>query len=181
MVFSLAISFANIEDPFDSSKTYALQLIDTVAVGKDSSRILVDSLKESKEVAFFFNDKPKTSTKSKGVGARDTGKGSAPPSHKKNPSPRKSGATVVSTSRKGRLRNDGKEIDNEATAKRKIHQKELAERRQEDGLSKFAEDDGTGKGTVVKQWKRFESFQRERDLPSAVASLKVNKIDILTL
>ncbi|KAH9814734.1 FACT complex subunit-domain-containing protein [Melampsora americana] len=172
MIFSLAMSFANIQDPLDSSKTYSLQLIDTIVVKEDSSRILSDGLKELTEVAFFFNDKPKNAAKSKASGSRNNDN-KPPSSSKKHGSPRKSGAAVMTTSRKGRLRNDGKEIDNEATVKRKIHQRELAERRQEEGLSKYAEDDGTGKGTVVKQWKRFESFQRERDLPSAVASLKI--------
>ncbi|KAG0139194.1 hypothetical protein CROQUDRAFT_513460 [Cronartium quercuum f. sp. fusiforme G11] len=173
MIFSLAVSFANIEDPFDSSKTYSLQLIDTISVGKSSSSILADGLKELKEVAFFFNDKPKNSSKSKASGSRATGKNKDVSPTKKNGSPRKSGAAIVTTSRKGRLRNDGKEIDNEATAKRKIHQKELSERRQEEGLAKFAEDDGTGRGSVVKQWKRFESFQRERDLPNSVSNLRI--------
>jgi len=170
MIFSMTISLADIEDPFDSSKTYSLQLIDTVRVGKEGSTILFDGLKELSHIAFFFNDKP---SKSKNGKAPNAGKSAAASPHKSNNSPRKAGAAVVTTSRKGRLRNDGKEVDNEATAKRKIHQKELAERRQEEGLSKYAEDDGTGKGSEVKQWKRFESFPRERDLPSAVASLRI--------
>lgn len=170
MVFSLALSFADIEDPFDGSKTYSLQLIDTVLIGKEGSTILSDGLKESSHIAFFFNDRP---SNSKNGTAKDSGKSSRALPSKKSTSPRKSGAAVMTTSRKGRLRNDGKEIDSEATAKRRIHQKELAERRQEEGLSKYAEDDGTGKGTEVKQWKRFESFQRERDLPSAAASLRI--------
>ncbi|WAR64006.1 hypothetical protein PtB15_16B165 [Puccinia triticina] len=170
MIFSLTLSFADIEDPFDSSKTYSLQLIDTVRVGKEASTILCDGLKELSHIAFFFNDKP---SKSKNGKPQNAGKSTAVSPSKKSTSPRKGGAAVVTTSRKGRLRNDGKEVDNEATAKRKIHQKELAERRQEEGLSKYAEDDGTGKGSEVKQWKRFESFPRERDLPSAVASLRI--------
>ncbi|KAI8460997.1 FACT complex subunit-domain-containing protein [Phakopsora pachyrhizi] len=168
MVFSLALSFAGIEDPFDSNKTYSLQVIDTVVVQKSSSSILADGLKDVAQIAFFMNEKPKSSSKSKKPGSRDEDRPS-----KKSQSPRKSGAAVLTTSRKGRLRNDGKEVDTETTAKRKIHQKELSERRQEEGLAKYAEDDGTGKGTEVKQWKRYESFQRERDFPSAVASLKI--------
>ncbi|KAH9440953.1 hypothetical protein MJO29_015316 [Puccinia striiformis f. sp. tritici] len=170
MIFSLTLSFADIEDPFDSTKTYSLQLIDTVRVGKEGSTLLCDGLKELSHIAFFFNDKP---SKSKNSKTQNAGKSTAASPTKKNNSPRKGGPAVVTTSRKGRLRNDGKENDSEATAKRKIHQKELAERRQEEGLSKYAEDDGTGKGTEVKQWKRFESFPRERDLPGAVASLRI--------
>ncbi|PLW13790.1 hypothetical protein PCANC_19533 [Puccinia coronata f. sp. avenae] len=170
MIFSLTISLADIEDPFDSAKYYSLQLIDTVRVGNERSTILCDGLKELSHIAFFFNDKP---SKSKNGKSQTTGKPASASPNKSTHSPRKAGAAVVTTSRKGRLRNDGKEIDNEATAKRKLHQKELAERRQEEGLSKYAEDDGTGKGSEVKQWKRFESFPRERDLPSAVASLRI--------
>ncbi|MBW0475539.1 hypothetical protein O181_015254 [Austropuccinia psidii MF-1] len=169
MIFSLALSFSDLTDPFDSNKVYALQIIDTVLVGEEGSSIMCDGLKEISHVAFYFNDKPKQGSKSKNGEAQNDKSQSS----KKVGSPRKSATTVLTTSRKGRLRNDGKEIDNEATAKRKIHQKELAERRQEEGLSKYAEDDGTGQGTEVKQWKRFESYQRERDLPSAVASLRI--------
>ncbi|POW03010.1 hypothetical protein PSHT_11849 [Puccinia striiformis] len=132
MIFSLTLSFADIEDPFDSTKTYSLQLIDTVRVGKEGSTLLCDGLKELSHIAFFFNDKP---SKSKNSKTQNAGKSTAASPTKKNNSPRKGPCC-------------GDDIP-EATAKRKIHQKELAERRQEEGLSKYAEDDGTGKGTEI--------------------------------
>lgn len=75
---------------------------------------------------------------------------------------------------KGKLRNEGREIDTEAAARRKQHQKELSVRRQEDGLERFSGDGAGGKGAREKQWRKFESYALESQLPEGVASQKVS-------
>lgn len=162
MTFSLALSFADLEDPTDKKKTYALQIIDTVVAGANGGKLLSDGLKSTPDMTFFFRD----SGDRKPAKAAQNGKDSGA---------KKGQATMVAP-RKGRLRNDGKEVDSEAQNRRKEHQRELAERRQEEGLARFAEDDGSGKANEAKQWKRFESYQREKDLPSAVAKRKVGNL-----
>ena len=86
------------------------------------------------------------------------------------PAPRKAAAPTAIV--KSKLRGEGREIDGEAINRRKNHQKELAEKRQESGMEKYAEDGG-GAEAREKQWRRFESYSRENQLPEAVASQKV--------
>lgn len=86
-------------------------------------------------------------------------------------SPRKAAPTTVV---KSKLRGEGREVDSEAANRRKQHQKELALRRQEEGLSRYSEDGGAGKGAREKQWRRFEAYARESQIPESVASQKVS-------
>lgn len=85
------------------------------------------------------------------------------------PSPRKAVATTVV---KGKLRGEGREIDHSSAIARKTHQKELAAKRQEEGLERFAEDGGNGK-TKEKSWRRFESYTRDTQLPESTVAQKV--------
>ncbi|EGG02438.1 uncharacterized protein MELLADRAFT_78789 [Melampsora larici-populina 98AG31] len=57
MIFSLEMSFSNIQDPFDSSKTYSLQLIDMVAVKNETAIILSNGIIDSKDFTFLFKNK----------------------------------------------------------------------------------------------------------------------------
>lgn len=86
-------------------------------------------------------------------------------------SPKKNQPTAVV---KSKLRNEGRENDTETAARRKTHQKELASRRQEDGLERFSGDGAGANGKREKQWRKFESYALESQLPDAVASQKVS-------
>ncbi|KAA1084014.1 FACT complex subunit spt16 [Puccinia graminis f. sp. tritici] len=58
MVFSLSLGFLDIEDPFNTEKTYSLHIADTVRIGKTRAKILCDGLKLSSEITFFLNTDP---------------------------------------------------------------------------------------------------------------------------
>jgi hypothetical protein len=58
MVFSLSLALLDIEDPFNTQKTYSLQIADTVRIGRTRSKILCDGLKLSSEITFYLNTDP---------------------------------------------------------------------------------------------------------------------------
>lgn len=57
--------------------------------------------------------------------------------------------------------------------RRKQHQRELAQRRQEDGMAKYSGEGGKGDNNREKQWRRFESYVKDSQLPDSVANQKV--------
>lgn len=57
--------------------------------------------------------------------------------------------------------------------RRKQHQRELAARRQEEGLAKYSGEGGKGDNNREKQWRRFESYVKDSQLPESVANQKV--------
>jgi len=60
-----------------------------------------------------------------------------------------------------------------AAVRRKQHQRELAARRQEEGLEKYSGEGGETGANREKQWRRFESYVKDTQLPDAVAAQKV--------
>lgn len=77
---------------------------------------------------------------------------------------------------KGKLRGEGREVDGDAVNRRKAHQLELASKRQANGLLRYSEDGGEENTSIrEKQWKRFESYSRENQLPENVSNQKVKK------
>ncbi|ORY88571.1 global transcriptional regulator, cell division control protein [Leucosporidium creatinivorum] len=156
MIFSLTLGFNNIPDAKNAGKTYAVSLVDTVKVGKNGASVLSEGMKGKDDVMFYMEEEEK---KPKKTSRRDDAKSArnAPPT------------AVV----KSKLRNENREVDADTLNRRKQHQRELAQRRQEDGLEKYSEEGGGGKGRGEKQWRRFESYQRENQLPDGVSGQKI--------
>jgi hypothetical protein len=86
----------------------------------------------------------------------------------------RSAATAVV---KSRLRNEGKQTDGASETRRQAHQNDLAERKQADGLAKYAEGAVDIKAAKEKAWKRFESYQREAQIPDTAADQQVLSCD----
>ncbi|POY72753.1 hypothetical protein BMF94_4160 [Rhodotorula taiwanensis] len=160
MVFSLTLGFNGIPDGKGSS--YAVSLNDTVQVGKDGAKVLADGLKGKDDVMFYMEgyrhpvqeDEKKPSKSAQADG----------------PSRRNAQPTAVV---KSKLRNENREIDADAMNRRKQHQRELAQRRQEDGLAKYSGEGGKGDNNREKQWRRFESYVKDSQLPESVANQKI--------
>ena len=159
MVFSLSIGFADIPDPKDSKKTYSLLLLDTVKAGQNGSAYLSDGVKSKNDVIFYFEQEA-----AKANGKQTNGK------QKKSPTK----ATRSNAVMKSKLRNENRENNEERTAKRRDHQRELLERRNEAGVEKYADPDSKDTTDTKKRWKRFESYQRENMLPENTRDLKVS-------
>ncbi|BGP58600.1 hypothetical protein JCM8202_002361 [Rhodotorula sphaerocarpa] len=153
MIFSLTLGFNGIPDGKNSQ--YALSLIDTVQVGKDGAKVLADGLKGKDDVMFYMEEDEKKPSKA----AQADG-----------PSRRNAAPTAVV---KSKLRNENREIDADAMNRRKQHQRELAQRRQEDGMAKYSGEGGKGDNNREKQWRRFESYVKDSQLPDSVANQKI--------
>ncbi|GJN94764.1 hypothetical protein Rhopal_007856-T1 [Rhodotorula paludigena] len=156
MIFSLTLGFNGIPD--GKGSYYAVSLVDTVQAGKNSSKILSEGMKGKDDVLFYLEEeekKPSKSAKSK----------DAPAGGRRNAAP----TAVV----KSKLRNENREVDADAINRRKQHQRELATRRQEEGLERYSGDGGNTGGNREKQWRRFESYVKDTQLPEAVAAQKI--------
>ncbi|GAA5820245.1 hypothetical protein JCM10212_000770 [Sporobolomyces blumeae] len=156
MIFSLTLGFNGIPD--GKGATYAVSLVDTVQVGKNDSKILSEGMKSKDDVMFYMEEdekKPSTSA----------------PANKENGSRRKPAAATAVV--KSKLRNENREVDMGAAVRRKQHQRELAARRQDEGLEKYSVDGGGTGGNREKQWRRFESYVKDTQLPEAVASQRI--------
>jgi nucleosome binding factor SPN SPT16 subunit len=137
---------------------YAISLADTVKIGPNGATVMSEGMKSKDDVHFFTPAEEKKSTKTDR--SKNGGK----------PSPRKATATTIV---KSKLRGEGREIDHSAAINRKAHQKELAAKLHAVGVDKYAEDGGNGKARE-KQWKRFESYARDTQLPDTVAAQRVS-------
>ncbi|KAL7337792.1 FACT complex subunit-domain-containing protein [Rhodotorula toruloides] len=153
MVVALTLGFNNIPDGKNSQ--YALSLIDTIQITKDGGKILSEGMKGKDDVMFYMEEEDKKLSRSAQKDAH-TRRDAAP-------------TAVV----KSKLRNENREIDADAINRHKQHQRELAARRQEEGLDKYSGEGGTGGSNREKQWRRFESYVKDSQLPDAVASRKI--------
>ncbi|KAM0787049.1 hypothetical protein ACM66B_006314 [Microbotryomycetes sp. NB124-2] len=164
MIFSVSLGFQNIPDPKKQGQVYAISLIDTVKTGLQGGQILSEGMKHKDDVMFFMEDDEEDKKPSKRRNEAAAGGAATNGRSGKNQAP----TAVV----KSKLRNENREVDADSLNRRKQHQRELAARRQEDGLERFAEGAGAG-GKREKQWRRFESYARDNQLPEAVASQKI--------
>ena len=150
--------------PQDSkSKTYTLVLSDTIRVqGKtqDATNFTHNAAMDLGAVSFYFKDDEEeeeaTAQKQK---------------QKKDP---KIGAVASSNVVKTKLRAERtKQVDEGAEARRREHQKELAARKQQEGMANYAEATGDANGVQQKKFKRYESYKRDNQFPSRVADLSI--------
>ncbi len=156
-------------------RRYALSLIDTVQVGKDGAKVLADGLKGKDDVMFYMEVSLVVSSRavvqcSHRLNPQEDEKKPSKAAQADGPSRRNAAPTAVV---KSKLRNENREIDADAMNRRKQHQRELAQRRQEDGMAKYSGEGGKGDNNREKQWRRFESYVKDSQLPDSVANQKV--------
>ncbi|EPQ27210.1 uncharacterized protein PFL1_05133 [Pseudozyma flocculosa PF-1] len=156
MVFNLSVGFADLPDPNHPGKTYSLLLTDTVRVNDGPTTFLTDRVRGTNDMAFFFKD---DEDEERGDVSRE--------------SPVKATGKVTATGKVLRNKTRGDALDEGAAQKMKLHQKELARQKQEEGLARFAGEDGEGNASNEKVFKKFESYRRENQLPAKVADLKI--------
>lgn len=58
--------------------------------------------------------------------------------------------------------------------RRKLHQKQLQELKQEEGLARFAGGEETGKGAEKAVFKKFECYKKETAIPNETRDLRVS-------
>ena len=140
-------------------KNYSLVITDTIRVTRAEPAIFTkDTSAELDSIEFYFND--------------DEGE----PTPKKDKS-KKASASAVATAniKSARLRgaNRNENAKEEDEARRRDHQKELAQKRQKQGLEKYAEATGDMNGAAQKKFKKFESYKRDNQLPPKVKDMIV--------
>lgn len=151
-------------------KRYALHLVDTVQiVGSDKAICLTTGVKSIKDTMFFLNQddeedaKVSKSTKKPPV-ARAGANGNASPTKNKM-----AGGKVL----RNKTRSAAQEVSQSTAAKIAEHQRELHDRLQTEGLTKYSEGGGGAGGKEGKGWKRFQSYKGEAALPREVENLRV--------
>jgi nucleosome binding factor SPN SPT16 subunit len=141
-------------------KNYSLVLTDTVRVPNRNGSVAVftkDAASEMDLVGFYFKDEEE-------------------PTPRKDKS-KKAVASSIATSniKSSRLRGaDRKDASKEEEeARRRENQKQLALKKQKEGMEKYAEATGDLNGTAQKQFKKFESYKRDNQLPLRVKDMIV--------
>ncbi|KAI8915126.1 FACT complex subunit-domain-containing protein [Entophlyctis helioformis] len=152
MIINLAIGFQGLENTKASDargKTYALFLADTVQVTNDAAVVLTEVSKDLGSISYTFGD-DEDSVKEKVVEVL----------------PKKRGAVIES-----KLRDESDRATSEQ--KRRLHQKQLAKQRHDEGISRFS-DGKDGKQQVKKAiFSKFDSYKKESQLPSNISEMRI--------
>ena len=166
MTLCISTGFSDIPNPEPqdkNNKTYSLLLSDTIRIRKDDKTVVftASAPSDSASTSFFFQENQ-----------GDEEAEDIPKSKPKKDS--KIGAVAVSNIKKTRLRGErAAQADDGLEAKRRAHQKELAAKRQQEGLEKYKSSTGEQNGVTEKKFKRFESYKRDNQFPSQVKDLVI--------
>ena len=161
MTLAITTGFTDVPNPDSADEktaAYSLGITDTIRVTRaDAVNFTKEAEAELENIEFFFNDPNEQK-----------------PEVKKEKKPAKAAAIATANIKSQRLRATGKrEADDDSERKRRDHQKELAQKKQREGLERFAEATGNGDGVEKKKFKKFQSYQRDNQLPSKVKDLIV--------
>lgn len=161
MTLCISTGFADLENPQPqdkNSKVYSLIVTDTIRVTTEGTiNFTGEAATEPDSISFFFKD--------------DEDQQPAPKKEKKDS---RVGAVATKNITSSRLRSGrAHEKDEETEKKRKEHQKELAGKKQKEGLARFAEATGGQNGTEAKKFKRFESYKRDNQFPAKVRDMGI--------
>jgi nucleosome binding factor SPN SPT16 subunit len=162
MTLSVTTSFSDIinDKSQDSrSKNYSLLLTDTVRVPSRSGPVAVftkDAASDMDSVEFYFKDEEE-------------------PTPKKEKAKKPVSSIATSNIKSSRLRGaDRKDAaKEEVEARRRENQKQLAMRKQKEGLEKYTESTAGQNGVAQKQFKKFESYKRDNQLPPRIKDMIV--------
>lgn len=161
MTLIINTGFQDIENPQPqdkSSKVYALVLTDTIRVTSSEPVVFTAEAPTSADAnSFFFKDDEE-----------------AEPAPKKEKKDSRVGAVATKNITSSRLRSErSTNVDEETDTKRKEHQKELAVKKQKEGLARFAESTSAQNGGEAKKFKKFESYKRDNQFPLRIRNLEI--------
>lgn len=161
MTLCITTGFSDIPnpDPQDKlSKVYSLVLTDTIRVRPTEVVVFTgDAPADADATSFFFKDEDE-----------------AQPTPKKEKRDSRVGAVATKNITSTRLRSERNSApDDDADKKRREHQKELAAKKQKEGLAKYAESTADKNGVEVKKFKRFESYKRDNQFPPKVRDMGI--------
>lgn len=161
MTLCVTTGFTDVENPSPQdklSKTYSLVITDTIRVTTSDPVVFTgDAPSELDATSFFFKDDEEIQ-----------------PTPKKEKKDTRVGAVATKNITNTRLRSERTtQVDDDQEKRRREHQKELAAKKQKEGLARFAESTSDQNGTEVKKFKKFESYKRDNQLPTRVKNLEI--------
>lgn len=164
MTLCISTGFADLENPQPqdkNSKVYSLIVTDTIRVTNTSEGTISftgEAPTDPDSTTFFFKDEEESQ-----------------PAPKKEKKDSKVGAVAAKNITSSRLRSGRgqQEKSEEDQQRRRAHQKQLAEKKQKEGLARYAESTGGQNGSEVKKFKRFESYKRDNQLPPKVRDMGI--------
>ncbi|KAJ8121514.1 hypothetical protein ONZ43_g2049 [Nemania bipapillata] len=161
MTLCITTGFTDVENPSPQdklSKTYSLVITDTIRVTTSDPVVFTgDAPSELDATSFFFKDDEEIQ-----------------PAPKKEKRDARVGAVATKNITNTRLRSERTaQVDEDQEKRRRDHQKELASKKQKEGLARFAESTSGQNGTEVKKFKKFESYKRDNQLPPRVKNLEI--------
>ncbi|KAH0527768.1 hypothetical protein TsFJ059_002714 [Trichoderma semiorbis] len=161
MTLIINTGFQDIENPQPqdkNSKIYSLVLTDTIRVTAAEPVVFTAEAPTSADAnSFFFKDDEE-----------------AQPTPKKEKKDSRVGAVATKNITSTRLRSERTtQTDDDADKKRREHQKELAAKKQKEGLARFSESTSGQNGGEVKKFKRFESYKRDNQFPLKIKNLEI--------
>ncbi|KOS21394.1 FACT complex subunit SPT16 [Escovopsis weberi] len=161
MTLVINTGFQDIENPQPqdkNSKVYSLVLTDTIRVTTTEPVVFTSEAPTSADVnSFFFKDDEE-----------------AEPTPKKEKKDSRVGAVATKNITSTRLRSERTtQVDEDADKKRREHQRDLAQKKQKEGLARFAESTSGQNGGEVKKFKRFESYKRDNQFPPKIKNMEI--------
>ncbi|KAK3945976.1 transcription elongation complex subunit [Diplogelasinospora grovesii] len=161
MTLCVTTGFNDIQNPSPqdkNSKVYSLVLTDTIRVtGSEPVVFTGEAPVDVDATSFFFKDEEE-----------------AQPTPKKEKRDARVGAVATKNITSTRLRSErNTTVDEDADKRRRAHQKELAQKKQKEGLAKYAESTTDSNGVEVKKFKRFESYKRDNQFPPKVKDMGI--------
>ena len=152
----------NPEPQDKTSKTYSLMITDTIRINRDNKPAVVFTSAAPSDIestSFFFKD--------------DDEEAEPAPKAKAKKDPKVGAIATSNITKSSRRAERTAQIDEGAEARRRQHQKELAQKKQAEGLERYSEATGDQNGVAQKKFKRFESYKRDNQLPSRVKELAI--------
>jgi nucleosome binding factor SPN SPT16 subunit len=161
MTLCITTGFNDVENPSPQdklSKTYSLVITDTIRVTTGEPVIFTgDAPSDLDATSFFFKDDEEIQ-----------------PTPKKEKKDARVGAVATKNITNTRLRSERTaQADEDQEKRRRDHQKELALKKQKEGLARFSESTNDQNGTEVKKFKKFESYKRDNQFPARVKNLEI--------
>lgn len=163
MTLCITTGFSDIQNPEPqdkNSKNYSLLVSDTVRIKRGDEPVIFTGAAPSdlESTSFFFKDEEVDEPAPKAKAKKDS----------------KVGAVAASNITKTKLRAErNTQVDEGAEARRREHQRELAQKKQQEGLERYSEATGNQNGVTQKKFKRFESYKRDNQFPSRVKDLVI--------
>ena len=162
MTLGITTSLENLQnDKAEDKKSgiYSLFLSDTIRVTRgEAVNFTKETSAELDSIEFYFNEDE------------------AEPTPKKEKKEKKAASSIATANIKSaRLRGAARQDNHkeEEEARRREHQKELASKKQKQGMERYKDATGDMNGTTEKKFKKFESYKQSNQFPPRVRDLVV--------